>query len=36
MPNNKNEKLVALNFERIQYWLSQGAKLSDPVAQVHF
>lgn len=34
MPNNKNEKLVALNFKRIQYWLSQGAGLSDPVAQV--
>nr|SVE70822.1 EOG090X0KAD [Daphnia similis]SVE71453.1 EOG090X0KAD [Daphnia similis]SVE72086.1 EOG090X0KAD [Daphnia similis]SVE72713.1 EOG090X0KAD [Daphnia similis] len=34
MPNNKNEKLVALNFERIQYWLSQGAGLSDPVAQL--
>lgn len=35
MPNSQNEKLVALNLERIQYWLAQGAGLSDPVAQVY-
>nr|CAG4647578.1 EOG090X0KAD [Megafenestra aurita]SVE92791.1 EOG090X0KAD [Megafenestra aurita] len=34
MPNNQNEKLVALNYQRIQYWLAQGAGLSDPVAQL--
>nr|CAG4637524.1 EOG090X0KAD [Ceriodaphnia reticulata]SVE73331.1 EOG090X0KAD [Ceriodaphnia reticulata] len=34
MPNSQNEKLVALNLERIQYWLAQGAGLSEPVAQL--
>jgi small subunit ribosomal protein S16 len=36
MPNSQNEKLVAVNFERVQYWIGQGAELSGPVAQVQF
>ncbi|OAD46931.1 putative 28S ribosomal protein S16, mitochondrial, partial [Eufriesea mexicana] len=32
MPNKYNEKLVALNFERIQYWLGQGVSVSKPIA----
>jgi ribosomal protein S16 len=36
MPNSQNEKLVAVNFERVQYWLAQGAGMSNPVAQVQF
>jgi small subunit ribosomal protein S16 len=36
MPNSQNEKLVAINFERVQYWLGQGAGLTNPVAQVPF
>ena len=34
MPNERNEKLVALNLERIQHWIGQGAPLSKPVAQL--
>nr|CAG4649858.1 EOG090X0KAD [Scapholeberis mucronata]SVE94019.1 EOG090X0KAD [Scapholeberis mucronata] len=34
MPNEQNEKLVAFNFERIQFWLAKGATISDPVAQL--
>merc|ERR1712071_507231 len=34
MPNENNEKLVALNFERIQYWIGQGATVSQPVGQL--
>ena len=34
MPNKANEKLVALNLDRISYWLGQGAGLSDPVAEL--
>nr|CAG4642219.1 EOG090X0KAD [Eurycercus lamellatus] len=34
MPNSQNEKLVALNFERIQHWISKGAEISGPVAQL--
>ncbi|XP_014290003.1 small ribosomal subunit protein bS16m [Halyomorpha halys] len=34
MPNERNEKMVALNFERIQYWLGQGCEVSDPVAEL--
>lgn len=34
MPNKYNEKLIALNFERIQYWLGQNAEVSKPVAQL--
>lgn len=28
MPNERNEKLASLNFERIRYWMGQGASLS--------
>nr|CAG4643646.1 EOG090X0KAD [Ilyocryptus agilis] len=34
MPNSNNEKLVALNFKRLEHWLAEGASLSDPVAQL--
>ncbi|XP_033336423.2 mitochondrial ribosomal protein S16 [Megalopta genalis] len=34
MKNKFNEKLVALNFERIQYWLGLGATISNPVAEL--
>ena len=29
MPNKYGEKLVALNFDRIKYWLANGAKTSE-------
>lgn len=32
MPNKYEEKLIALNFERIQYWLGQNVTVSKPVA----
>ncbi|XP_037578348.1 probable 28S ribosomal protein S16, mitochondrial [Dermacentor silvarum] len=28
MPNERNEKLVAINFDRLNYWFGQGAKTS--------
>ncbi|XP_022837492.1 probable 28S ribosomal protein S16, mitochondrial [Spodoptera litura] len=34
MPNINNEKLVALNLERIKYWLGQGAHVTNPVAEL--
>lgn len=34
IPNVRNEKLVAFNFERIQYWIARGAQLSTPVAEL--
>ncbi|XP_077989392.1 small ribosomal subunit protein bS16m-like [Glandiceps talaboti] len=34
MPNNHNEKLVAVNFERLKYWMAEGAYLTKPVAQL--
>ena len=34
MPNNNNEKLVALNLERIKFWLGQGAHVTTPVAEL--
>ncbi|KAJ2945000.1 hypothetical protein O0L34_g1897 [Tuta absoluta] len=34
MPNVSNEKLVALNLERIKYWLGKGAHVSPPVAEL--
>lgn len=34
MPNEKNEKLVALNFERIRHWIGKGAHVSQPVAEL--
>ncbi|XP_060828195.1 small ribosomal subunit protein bS16m [Bombus pascuorum] len=32
MPNKYDEKLISLNFERIQYWLGQNVTVSKPVA----
>ncbi|XP_014665258.1 PREDICTED: probable 28S ribosomal protein S16, mitochondrial [Priapulus caudatus] len=34
MPNADNEKLVAVNFERLRYWMSQGARFSKPAARL--
>ncbi|XP_063225922.1 small ribosomal subunit protein bS16m [Bacillus rossius redtenbacheri] len=34
LPNQYNEKLVSLNFERIRFWLGKGATASRPVAEV--
>ncbi|XP_013147854.1 PREDICTED: probable 28S ribosomal protein S16, mitochondrial [Papilio polytes] len=34
MPNFKNEKLVALNLERMKFWLGQGAHVTTPVAEL--
>lgn len=34
MPNEKNEKLVTFNFERIRHWIGKGAFLSEPVAEL--
>lgn len=34
MPNTNNEKLVALNLERIKFWMGQGAHVTDPVAEL--
>lgn len=32
--NAHNEKLVAFNFERIQYWIGQGATVSRPLRKM--
>jgi small subunit ribosomal protein S16 len=32
--NKHNERLVALNFERIRHWLGRGVDTSEPVAQL--
>ncbi|KAH8371147.1 hypothetical protein KR093_006319 [Drosophila rubida] len=34
MPNENNERLVALNTERIRFWLGKGAHMSEPAAEV--
>ncbi|ENN81396.1 hypothetical protein D910_09944 [Dendroctonus ponderosae] len=34
LPNQHDEKLVALNFERIRYWIGNGAAITTPVAQL--
>ncbi|XP_028170624.1 small ribosomal subunit protein bS16m [Ostrinia nubilalis] len=34
MANINNEKLVALNLERMKYWLGKGAHVSPPVAEI--
>lgn len=34
MTNEHGEKLVALNFERIRYWIGSGAHVSLPVAEL--
>lgn len=33
-PNEYNEKLVALNYERIRYWIGNGAFPSKPVEKI--
>lgn len=34
MLNEHNERLVALNLERIQWWLGEGVKITKPVAEI--
>lgn len=34
MPNAYNEKLTALNLERLKYWLGKGAHVTTPVAEI--
>ncbi|XP_060528181.1 small ribosomal subunit protein bS16m [Cylas formicarius] len=34
LPNQFNEKLVSLNFERIKHWIGNGAELSRPIEQL--
>ncbi|XP_045473557.1 probable 28S ribosomal protein S16, mitochondrial [Harmonia axyridis] len=34
IPNEHDEKLCALNFERIKYWLGNGATVSEPVEEL--
>lgn len=34
MPNERNEKLISFNFERIRYWIGNGAHLTVPVAEL--
>ena len=34
MPNDRNEKLVSLNMDRVKFWLSQGCSTSKPVARL--
>ena len=34
MANDRGEKLVALNMDRIKYWLSQGAGVTNPVLRL--
>lgn len=34
MVNERDEKLVALNLERIQYWLGEGIHISRPASAI--
>ncbi|KAJ6658774.1 hypothetical protein lerEdw1_019695 [Lerista edwardsae] len=34
LPNDHEEKIVGLNFERIKYWIANGAQLSKPVEKL--
>ena len=34
MPNIYNEKLVAINFDRLKYYYTNGAQLTKPVEQL--
>jgi len=34
IPNNQNEILVAINFEKLHQWLNRGALPTPPVAKV--
>lgn len=33
-PNERNEKLVALNMERIRWWIGRGALISKPIEEL--
>lgn len=33
-PNQNNEQLVSLNYERIRHWIGSGAHISKPVAEL--
>lgn len=33
MPNEYNEKLLALNVDRVRFWMGKGADVSPPVAE---
>ncbi|KAM8712320.1 hypothetical protein ACLKA7_012785 [Drosophila subpalustris] len=34
LPNENSERLVALNTERIRFWLGKGAHMSEPAAEL--
>nr|XP_003702938.1 PREDICTED: probable 28S ribosomal protein S16, mitochondrial [Megachile rotundata] len=34
LPNKYNERITALNLERIQYWVGMGAEVSRPLARL--
>jgi len=34
MPNKHNEKMVAINYERLRYWISKNAKPSRSAAEL--
>ena len=34
LPNKHNEKMVAINYERLRYWLSLDARLSHTMAEL--
>ncbi|KAK2155872.1 hypothetical protein NP493_2013g00007 [Ridgeia piscesae] len=34
MPNKHDEKLVALNFDRLKFWIAHGAELTQPVGKL--
>ena len=34
MPNRHNEKLIAINFDRLEYYIMKGADITEPVAKL--
>lgn len=34
LPNDNNERLTSFNFERMRYWIGNGASLTTPVAEL--
>lgn len=34
IPNQFNQQMVSLNYERIRHWMGSGAHLSKPVAEL--
>jgi len=34
MPNKRNEKMVAINYERLRYWISKNARPSRATAEL--